>query len=117
MTEDELLQARATSILQQTLLGDAAEHAEVGVMVWNEERHYVAINDHACRMLGRPRAALLGAAMGDTNPANAPAVIDAVLAGQGRGRVRLQDETEVEWICVPTEVAGMPHLFGLMWRV
>jgi PAS domain S-box-containing protein len=116
VADDQVLQARATSILQQTLLGDAAEHAHIGVMVWNEERRYVAVNERACQILGRTRAELLGATMGDTNPDNAPQTIEAVLAGQGHGRATLHDGSEVEWICVQTEVAGMPHIFGLMWR-
>ena len=58
MADDPVL-ARANTLFQQTLLGDASEHAEIGVMVWNEERRYVAANDAACRMIGVSRSTLL----------------------------------------------------------
>ena len=62
---DESTKARAHTLFQQTLLGDAAEHAEIGVMVWNEERRYVAVNTFACRLLGVSREELLGSQVGD----------------------------------------------------
>jgi PAS domain-containing protein len=117
VSNDDVLNARATSILQQTLLGDAAEHAEVGVMAWNEERNYVAMNDCACRMLGRTRAELLGTHVGETNRANSAGVVDAILAGTfpAHGRTTMPDGNDVEWLCVETTIAGMPHVFGVMW--
>jgi PAS domain-containing protein len=118
VTDDDVLHARATSILQQTLLGDAAEHAQLGVMAWNEERNYVAINEHACVLMGRPRAEILGTHVGDTNRANAGGVVEAILAGDFPcvGRTTMPDGNDVDWICVETTVAGIPHIFGVMWR-
>ena len=62
------MKARAHTLFEQTLLGDAAEHAEIGIRVWNEERRYVAVNTFACRMLGVSREELLGSQVGDQNP-------------------------------------------------
>jgi PAS domain S-box-containing protein len=109
--------ARANTLFQQTLLGDAAEHARVGVMVWNEERRYVAANETACELIGVSRATLLGSKVGDANPtAEARQAIDAVLDQlPTRGTTRLPSGVEVEWLVVATNVAGLPHFCGLMW--
>ena len=97
------MKARAHTLFQQTLLGDAAEHAEIGVMVWNEERRYVAVNTFACRILGVSREDLLGSRVGDQNPTAA-------------GRTPLPNGVTLDWITVASDVAGLPHIVGVMWE-
>jgi PAS domain-containing protein len=115
---DESTKARAHTLFQQTLLGDAAEHAEIGVMVWNEERRYVAVNTFACRLLGVSREELLGSQVGDQNPTEAAReAIEAVLEElPAFGRTPLPNGIVVDWITVASEVAGLPHIVGLMWE-
>ena len=115
---DESTKARAHTLFQQTLLGDAAEHAEVGVMVWNEERRYVAVNTFACRLLGVSREQLLGSEVGDQNPtAAARQAIDAALDElPAFGRTPLANGITVDWITVASDVAGLPHIVGIMWE-
>jgi PAS domain-containing protein len=114
---DESMKARAHTLFQQTLLGDAAEHAEIGILVWNEERRYVAVNTFACRMLGVSREELLGSQVGDQNPT--PAAQDAIEASLEElpafGRTPLPNGIIVDWITVASDVAGLPHIVGLMW--
>jgi PAS domain-containing protein len=114
---DESMKARAHTLFQQTLLGDAAEHAQIGIMVWNEERRYVAVNTFACRMLGVSREELLGSQVGDQNPT--PAAQDAIEASLEElpafGRTPLPNGIVVDWITVASDVAGLPHIVGLMW--
>ena len=56
-------------ILQQALLGEAVLGMEgAAVFVWNEERHYVAVNDEACRLVGLSRAELIGTPVGNLSP-------------------------------------------------
>jgi PAS domain-containing protein len=114
---DESMKARAHTLFQQTLLGDAAEHAEIGIMVWNEERRYVAVNTFACRMLGVSREDLLGSQVGDQNPT--PAAQEAIEASLEElpafGRTPLASGVIVDWITVASDVAGLPHIVGLMW--
>jgi PAS domain-containing protein len=115
---DESMKARAHTLFQQTLLGDAAEHAEIGVLVWNEERRYVAVNTCACRLLGVSREDLLGAKVGDQN--RTAAAQDAIEASLGKlpafGRTPLPNGLTVDWITVASGVAGLPHILGLMWE-
>jgi PAS domain-containing protein len=109
--------ARANTLFQQTLLGDAAEHARVGVLVWNEERRYVAANETACTLIGVTRPTLLSSKVGDSNRTpEARQAIDAALDElPARGTTMLATGVEVEWLVVATNVAGLPHFCGLMW--
>jgi PAS domain-containing protein len=86
-------------------------------LVWNEERRYVAVNTFACRMLGVSREELLGSQVGDQNPT--PAAQDAIEASLEElpafGRTPLPNGIIVDWITVASDVAGLPHIVGLMW--
>ncbi len=115
---DESTKARAHTLIQQTLLGDAAEHAEIGVMVWNEERRYIAVNRCACQILGTTREELLGAQVGDHNRSDAArAAIETALDElPAMGRTPLPNGTVVDWLTVASDVAGLPHIVGLMWE-
>ncbi len=112
------MKARAHTLFQQTLLGDAAEHAQLGILVWNEERRYIAVNRYACKILGTTREELLGSQVGDHNPTAAGrAAIETVLAElSATGRTSLPSGITVEWMTVASDVAGLPHIVGLMWE-
>jgi hypothetical protein len=113
---DESLHARADTFLQQTLLGDAAEHAEIGVVVWNEEMRYVAVNEWVASRLASSREEILGSRVGDHNQTDgARSAIESILERvPARGRTQI-GEGHVEWIVVETRLAGLPHFFGVMW--
>ena len=112
------MKARAHTLFQQTLLGDAAEHAEIGILVWNEERRYVAVNTFACRILGVSREDLLGARVGDQNPTAAArdAIEASIEALPASGRTPLANGVTVDWMTVASDVAGLPHIVGVMWE-
>ncbi len=38
--------------VQVTLLAEAIDGAEVGFLVWDDDRHYIAANPRACSLLG-----------------------------------------------------------------
>ena len=107
--------------VQQTLLGDAAEHANVGVMVWNEERRYVAANACACRLIGVTREALLAGHVGDSNQREVSGVIAEILRkipARGATTIERRDgsSVDVEWMVFDTTLAGLPHVVGVMWE-
>jgi len=113
---DESLHARADTFLQQTLLGDGAEHAEIGVVVWNEELRYVAVNEWVGELFGVTREELLGSRVGDHNPSDGQSAIEAILAHvPARGVTPIRPGLAVEWIVVETRLAGLPHFFGVFW--
>jgi PAS domain-containing protein len=108
--------------VQQTLLGDASEHAGFGVVVWNAERRYVAANAKACQLLGVTREQLLSGRVGDNNrSADTGGVVDSLISrvpARGAMTIERQDggSVEVEWVVFPTTVATLPHMVGLMWE-
>ena len=112
----------SSEVVQQTLLGDASEHAEVGIVVWNDERRYVAVNSKACSMLGTTREAMLASHVGDTNRSPETAgVVERLLRrvpARGTMRVERADGTsvDIEWVVFPTTAAGLPHYVGYLWE-
>jgi PAS domain S-box-containing protein len=52
-------------LMQSVLLGEAVEHAPVAIVVIDEEGRYVAVNEHACELLGYTRSELLSMEVGD----------------------------------------------------
>jgi PAS domain S-box-containing protein len=52
-------------LMQSVLLGEAVEHAPVAIVVIDEEGRYVAVNEHACELLGYTRSELLSMRVGD----------------------------------------------------
>jgi PAS domain-containing protein len=115
---DGSLRARADTYLQQTLLGDAAEHAEVGVCVWNEEMRYVAVNQRVAEIFGVTREEMLGSRVGDHNQTDSGrSAIDAVLDHlPATGRTLIRPGLEVDWVVVESRLAGLPHFFGVFWE-
>ena len=109
--------------VQQTLLGDAADHADVGIVVWNEERRYVAVNGKACALLRTTREALLATRVGDSNRSpETQATVEAIIGRvPSRGTMTIAradgDSVDVEWVVFSTTLAGLPHIVGLMWDV
>ena len=107
--------------VQVTLLGEGAEYAEIGVIVWNAERRYVAANPKACELVGTTREQLLASTVGSTNrSAEAKAAIDGILGhvpARGSMSATRPDGTTVEldWLVFPTRVAGLDHIIGLFW--
>ena len=43
---------RSEPLIQMSLLGEAVEHAPVGIFVFDDEGRYVAVNAYACELLG-----------------------------------------------------------------
>jgi PAS domain S-box-containing protein len=107
--------------VQMMLLGDAAEHAAVGIVVWNAERRYVAANPCACKLLGTTREALLDAPVGTMNRSEeAQAAIASLVANvpaQGTTPFTRSDGSAIElaWIVFPSTIAGLEHIVGFMW--
>jgi PAS domain-containing protein len=102
--------------VQMMLLGEATENAEVGVVVWNADRRYVACNAHCCRLLGVDREELLRREVGvtNTNPEAKTLVDELIARAPAEGRTMI-GEVDVAWVAFPTTIAGLDHIVGLMW--
>jgi PAS domain S-box-containing protein len=113
--------ARSEPLLQMSLLGEAVEHAPVGVFVFDDHGRYVAVNSYACELLGYSREELLERRIGDL--AARPTAIrdyEAAIASEdatGTTHARRKDGTEVElrFRARETTIAGMTFYIGIAW--
>jgi PAS domain S-box-containing protein len=106
--------------VQATLLAEAVQTAEVGVLVWDDDRHYVAANATACTILGCTLEELLGSTVGERT-VEGQGIVDEVVRGRGgRGRVTFErfdggGQVTVEYLTFATRTAGMPHMASVIW--
>jgi PAS domain S-box-containing protein len=111
-----------TRLLQRTLLGEAADLLEgAAVFVWDDDRHYVAVNEHACRLVGLPREELVGMPVGSLSADDANAEIERVqtapvLTGSSSFTRRDGEVVELDWVTMHTRVAGLPYMLSVCWR-
>ena len=113
---------RSEPLLQMTLLGEAVEHAPVGVFVFDEQGRYVAANAHACEQLGYTREELLELRLGDLAVSRRDAMreyerIARKEAADGVTRARRKDGTVVRlrFRARETTIAGMTFFIGIAW--
>jgi PAS domain S-box-containing protein len=111
----------ARRILQRALLGEAVDCAVgTAVFVWNEERHYVAVNEEACRLVGLGREELIGMPVGGLSPDRAAGDIGRVrsapfLRGSSTFTRRDGETVEIDWVTMHTRVAGLEYMISLVW--
>ena len=105
--------------VQATLLAEAVQTAEVGFLVWDDDRHYIAANAAACTLLGCTLDELLGSVVGERTIEGQDVVDDVVRGRGGRGRVTFErfdgGRATVEYLTFATRTAGMPHMASVIW--
>jgi PAS domain S-box-containing protein len=114
--------ARSEPLLQITLLGEAVEHAPVGVFVFDDRGEYVAVNLYGCELLGRDRGEILGARLGDFAADSRDAirtyraVVDADSA-EGTTYVRRGDGSAaaLRFRARETAIGGITFYIGIAW--
>jgi PAS domain S-box-containing protein len=110
-------------LLHRSLMGEAVDLLEeIAVFVWNDERRYVAVNEHACRLVGLDRAQLLGMRVGELSPDGARRDLErtkesAVTEGSSMFRRRDGEVVPLEWTTVRTRIAGLPYMVSMCRRV
>ena len=116
---DDSTQLLTAPHVQATLLAEAVQTAEVGFLVWDDARHYIAANAAACTLLGCTLEELLGSIVGDRTVEGQEVVDDVVRGRGGRGRVTFErfdgGRATVEYLTFATRTAGMPHMASVIW--
>jgi PAS domain S-box-containing protein len=116
---DESRQLLTSPHVQATLLAETVQTAEVGLLVWDDDRHYVAANAAACALLGCTLEELLESVVGDRTVEGQEVVDQVVRERGGRGRVTFErfdgGQATVEYLTFATRTAGMPHMASVIW--
>lgn len=116
MTEPSVL---ARPEIQAQLISEALLGANVGLLVWDEGRRYIAANDAACEILGTTLDELLGQRVGEHTQGGTEAAEAAI------GRRLVTGEATVErfdgsgnvtvfYATFETRTAGMPFMATLL---
>jgi PAS domain-containing protein len=118
--EDSTKDLLASPQVQATLLAEAITGAEVGFLVWDDDRHYIAANARACSLLGCTLEQLLGSTVGDRTVEGEGVVDDVVRSRGGRGRITVErwdgKTIALEYVTFATRTAGLPYMASLIWE-
>jgi PAS domain S-box-containing protein len=101
--------------IQAELISEALNSADVGFLVWDDHRRYIAANAAACEILGTTLEELLGRDVGAQTVEGLEAVDDALKSGFASGTARVQrldgrGPVEVFYATFTTKTAGMPFM-------
>ena len=105
--------------VQATLLAEAVQTGEVGFVVWDDDRHYIAANAAACSLLGCTLEQLLGSVVGERT-VEGEELVERVGRGHGgHGRVAFErfdgGRAEIEYLTFSTKTAGLPYMASVIW--
>jgi PAS domain S-box-containing protein len=110
-------------ITQLTLLGDVWERADVGAVVINDARRYLAANPAYCALTGYSREEITGLRAGHNlllEEMSQAEFIDRVTEHRSVGRTVIvhKDGTAlpVFYVLIPSQVSELPCYVGLVWR-
>jgi PAS domain-containing protein len=104
--------------VQATLLAEAVASADVGFLVWDEDRRYIAANKRACELLGCTLETLLGSKVGERTTRGEALVEGAVRDERARGRAKVRGaygELELEYLTFRVRTAGVPFMGTIIW--
>jgi PAS domain-containing protein len=101
--------------IQAALISEALTSANVGFLVWDESRRYIAANAAACDILGTTLDELLGQEVGGHTTAGAEALDEALAAGFSTGRAVVErfdgrGPIDIFYATFTTKTAGMPFM-------
>jgi PAS domain S-box-containing protein len=110
-------------LVQETLLGEALEHAPVGAIVLDERGEYLAANRLACDLTGYSREELLegGAKALAFDQERLPSAMAEMARGDlrgGTGKMKRKDGTALacEYRVGATRSGGLPFYVLVFWE-
>jgi PAS domain S-box-containing protein len=122
MTSVQLAQSEIDAV-QETLLGEALEHAPVGALVLDERGRFLAANRMACQVTGYSRSELLDLTSADlaVEPATVAVKLEEMASGQlerGTGLLRCKDGSAVamDYRVGATRSGGLPYFVLVFWE-
>jgi PAS domain-containing protein len=106
--------------IQLSLLGEAIAEANVGFLVWDDARRYVAVNARACELLGCSLETIIGSRVGSRTVDGETLVRKALRDGGLRGQVTVErfdgsGTLTIDYVTFMTRTAGLPYMASLIW--
>jgi PAS domain S-box-containing protein len=120
MTNELTDRAAPPDVVLQSLLGDGAEHAEIGLFIYDDDGKYVAINRYGADLLGYDRSELLAHDVGDFTEGGIDR--NLLLRQERREGVRIvtrKDGTRetVAFVVTPTQVGSFWFYLAVVWKL
>jgi PAS domain S-box-containing protein len=107
-------------IVLASLLGDGAEHAEIGIFIYDDDGRYVSINRYGADLLGYDRSELLTRDVGDfTEGGIDRSVLQRREQREGTRIVERKDGTRVPvaFVVTPTQVSSLWFYLAVVWEL
>ena len=118
------LDAAATQVVQSALLLDAWNNADVGVVLFGDDRRFIAMNDAYCRLTGYARDEVVELRAGRDLAADDASrdQFDTVVRRRrhlGEGKLHCKDGSivEVQFLTIRSTVAQLPYWIALVWPI
>jgi PAS domain S-box-containing protein len=111
---------RPPEIVLASLLGDGAEHAEVGIFIYDDRGRYVSVNRCGAELLGYDRSELLAHDVGDfTDGGIDRSVLTKPERREGIRVIRRKDGTQkvCAFVVSQTRVAGLAYHLAVVWEL
>ena len=112
-----------TEAVQSTLLLEAWNNADVGVVVFGDDRRFITMNDAYCRLTGYSRDEVVELRAGHDLGADDASreQYDVAIGGRrhlGEGRLTCKDGSVVgvQFLTIRSRVARLPYWIALVWR-
>jgi PAS domain S-box-containing protein len=107
-------------VVMQALLGEASDCARVGISVYDDDGHFVAVNQYATDLLGYQREELLARDVADFTDGGIDRSV--LLKAEIREGVRLvhrKDGTAVPvaFVVAPTRLANIGFFISVFWEL
>jgi PAS domain S-box-containing protein len=120
MTEELTDRTAPPDVVLQSLLGDGAEHAEIGLFIYDDDGKYLAINRYGADLLGYDRSELLAHDVGDFTDGGIDR--DLLLRQERREGARIvqrKDGTRktVAFVVTPTQVGSFWFYLAVVWEL
>jgi PAS domain S-box-containing protein len=120
--KEEILTGRKAppDIVLASLLGDGAEHAEIGLFIYDDDGKYVVINRYGAELLGYDRSELLEHDVGDFTAGGIDRnVLLRLERREGVRIVKRKDGSEktVAFVVTPTKVGSLWFYLAVVWEL
>jgi len=105
--------------VQSALLSEAVRNAAVGVLVWDDDRRYIAANERACEILACSLEDLIGSVVG-SRTVRGDALVRRIVSdegGQGQMIVTRFDgkKQKLGYVTFSTRIGEIAYMASVIW--